>query len=88
LKEERVILATEDDPPTYVPARDIETIRLQEITAAARGQAAVRLSKVQALIDQINNAISESLKGQTLKDLVLADKESPKPMAPNPGGSS
>lgn len=88
LKEERLILATEDDPPTYVPARDIETISLQEITTAARGQAAVRLSKVQALMDQINNAISESLKGQTLKDMVLADKESPEPMAPNPGASS
>ncbi|MFZ0254955.1 MAG: YihY/virulence factor BrkB family protein [Gammaproteobacteria bacterium] len=82
LHDKRFIVATQEDPATYVPAQAIERIFLHDITAAAgaRKQAAIRLPAVQKVIDQMNTAISDSLEGHTLKELVLADNQHPEPI--------
>jgi membrane protein len=90
LQDKHLIVATQDDPISYVPARPIETISLQDIAAAAgaREQASVRLPAVQTVIDRMTAAISDSLEGHTLKELVLADKKHPEYIAPPPEESS
>jgi membrane protein len=85
LQDQRLIVATQEDPATYVPARAIEKISLHEITLAAgvREQATIRLPSVQKVIDEMNAALSDSLQGHTLEELVLADNKHPVP--PEPG---
>lgn len=74
LQTSRLIVATNDEPEALLPARSLETIRLQEIVAATRGRGnnASRLPQVQAVVERIDSAVSGSLEGKTLKDLVLA----------------
>lgn len=85
LQDQRLIVATQEDPATYVPARAIEKISLHEITVAAGGreQATIRLPSVQKVIDQMNAALSASLQGHTLEELVLANNKHPAPPEPS-----
>lgn len=78
LQARRLILATRDEPEAFFPARSIETILLEEIVAAARrqGDGSEPLPQVQAVVDRIDRAVSGSLEGKTLKDLVLANEVS------------
>lgn len=79
LREGHLIAATNDEPEAYLPARAIETISLPEILAAVRKQDVkhAQLAAVQEVVNQIDSAVTDSLEGRTLKDLVLAQKESP-----------
>ncbi len=79
LREGHLIAATNDEPEAYLPARAIETISLPEILAAVRKQDGkhAQLAAVQEVVNQIDSAVTDSLEGRTLKDLVLAQKESP-----------
>jgi membrane protein len=76
LKERHLLVATNDDPQAYLPARSLETIRLWEIVAAARARDKNpdRQAAVQEVVDQMERALSGSLEGMTLKDLVITDK--------------
>ena len=78
LREEGLIVATNDEPEAYLPARSIETIGLREILDAARAgdDGSVRKT-VQAVVTDLEQAIAGSLEGKTLKDLVVADMECP-----------
>jgi membrane protein len=78
LREQHLIVATNDDPEAYLPARSIETISLREILTAVRGPQtpSARLPAVQAVVDQIDAAVMSSLEGRTLKELVLAGENS------------
>jgi membrane protein len=77
LKEKQLIVATADEPEAYVPARAIESISLGEIVTAVREEGAHvgRPPAVQEVVRRIEGAVSGSLAGRTLKDLVLADTE-------------
>jgi membrane protein len=77
LKERRLLVPTNDEPEAYLPARSMETISLGEIVAAARARAGKpeRQAAVQEVVDHIEAALSRSLEGMTLKDLVAADKK-------------
>ena len=79
LREEHLITATNDDPEAYLPARAIETISLREILDAARKQDGkpAQLAAVQEVVDQMDSAAADSLGKRTLRDLVLAQTESP-----------
>ncbi|MGF1614416.1 MAG: YihY/virulence factor BrkB family protein [Gammaproteobacteria bacterium] len=76
LQAKRLIVATQEEPTTYLPARAIETILLGDIMAAAgaREQTIVRLPAVQKIITEMDTAIVASLEGRTLKELILTDK--------------
>ncbi|WP_133510798.1 YihY/virulence factor BrkB family protein [Candidatus Thiosymbion oneisti] len=69
-----LIVATNDEPETYLPARAIETIGLREIldVAHARGDKSARQAVVQAVTADLEQAVAGSLEGKTLKDLVVA----------------
>jgi membrane protein len=79
LTEGRLLVTTNDQPEAYLPARSMETIRLEEIVAVARarGQKPKRQAEVQRVIDRIETAIATSLAGETLKDLVSVGGDSP-----------
>jgi membrane protein len=78
LREARLIVATNDEPEAYVPARSIDGIELREILAVVRARRAksLRLAAVRHTVERIDEAIARSLGGETLKDLVLSQEES------------
>ena len=75
LQEKRLIVATSDDSEQLLPARSIESIPLQEIVGAVRihGDGAERLPSVQDLVEHLDAAVSRSLEGMTLRDLVVTE---------------
>ncbi|HBH62006.1 MAG TPA: ribonuclease BN [Nitrospiraceae bacterium] len=81
LKKNSLVLETADDPPAYLPAKDIETIPLQEILDAVRGAdsgtspleiQAASVAEVDRVIKSLDDAISGQLGRKTLKDIVLS----------------
>jgi membrane protein len=78
LREARLVVATNDEPEAYVPARSIDGIELREILAVVRARRAksLRLAAVRHTVERIDEAIARSLGGETLKDLVLSQEES------------
>lgn len=74
-----------DKPPLYLPARDIETITLEEIVNAVRaagggpdlkrGEGCISTSEVDAVMHKMDEALKGALKGDTLKTLVLSCKK-------------
>lgn len=91
---------TADEPPGYLPARPLETTQLKDVLAAVR--AADEESyltpdhlpvqpAVEELINHIEGALDQALRGQTLKDLALSDTgdsiSAPEP-APQPAAPS
>ena len=78
------ISATSDDPPAYLPRRDIGTITLAELFEVVRSAGESRLLTLTTLphqdqVEQAMNSIREAVKTQlgdlTLKDLVMQRKE-------------
>jgi membrane protein len=84
LQARRLIVATREEPEAFFPARAIETIPLSEIVAAVRGynNRSVVLPPVKEVLDRVENAVSMSLEGRSLKDLVLAIEGYRGPPAP------
>ncbi len=78
------LLRTGDEPPAYVPAKDIETIALKALVDSVRTSKersyddATMLHSipgVNAVIDRIDEATTSVLEGQTLRGLVLEHEE-------------
>ncbi|KAB2935628.1 MAG: YihY/virulence factor BrkB family protein [Candidatus Contendobacter sp.] len=76
LRRKELIVASSDDPPVYLPAHDIGGIGLEDIVAAVReeGGASCPPAVVREVMGRINAAIGQTLKGQSLKDLVVAEE--------------
>jgi len=83
LEKNSLLLETGDDPPAFLPARDIETITLQELLDSVRllGHDAafiathlLSIPEIDRVISGMDTAIAESLAGRTLKDIVLSSK--------------
>ncbi len=85
LEKNKLILETHDEPPAYIPARDIETITLRELLSSVtetekeaesieRGVVSTR--EVDRIVKSLDDAVSDTLGKETLKDLVLSTKES------------
>jgi membrane protein len=81
LEKRGLLLLGCDEPPGYLPARDIETITLGEVIGAVRcseGSASVvedrflSLPGVDEVARRMDDAIGDALGEQTVKDLVLA----------------
>ena len=76
LRRKGLIVTSSDDPPVYLPACAIEIIELRNIVAAAREGREVsgQSPAVREIMLRIDAAIDQTLQGQTLKDLVLAEE--------------
>jgi len=81
LERNGLIIETSDDPPAYIPSRDIERIPLREIFDSVRtaGEETFliedRLVSVQGIdnvIQALDNAYGETLGEQTLKGIVIS----------------
>ena len=77
LRRKGLIVASGDEPPVYLPASALEAIELRDILAAVRegGETSGQLPAVRDIMSRISAAIGQTLQGQTLKDLVLAEDQ-------------
>ncbi len=89
LKKKGLILETADDPLAYVPARDLDTILLQDVYDAVRWQSAeasgragiVRIDAVDALLRETDEAVGKVLRSRSLKDIVRSSEADRKRLA-------
>ncbi len=72
---------TANEPPTYLPARPLDTAELKDVLDAVRGANEIVDLKPQSesaelavdqLVDHIDQAMAGALRGSTLKDLALS----------------
>ena len=85
LREEGFISETGDDPPAYLPARDIATLELRAVLGAVRaaeekrfpplGPSAPELAPVEAVLARAGAAVNGALAGMTLRDLVAEESQ-------------
>ncbi len=80
LEKGGLLVETGDDPPCYLPARDIETIRLSDILRVVRmaGEDTMHVEKrylnipeVMSILDELDHSSEQVLGNRTLKDLVV-----------------
>ncbi len=83
LEEHRLIVASNESPPTWLLARDMETIRLDEIICFLRragdsGQDSHLntpvVQKVQDTIEEMNNFLEKYLAQKSIKELVVSSR--------------
>jgi membrane protein len=94
LEQAGFLLRTRDDPPSYVPAKAPEMLRVKDLLDAVRRfgeaesgfQGTVAGRALEAVEWQIDDAVSQALGPMTLRDLATAIQEqaSVKPMEPRP----
>jgi len=82
IKRAGYITETADDPPYYLPARSFETISVKELLDTVRaaeeepGMSAEILSHeagVESLLINVDEAVSSSLRGSSLRELSMTD---------------
>lgn len=80
LQHKGFLIETHDDPPTYVPSRDIESITLSELLKSVRAteeetvlidRSLPSLPEVDKLMSNLDNALDNTLAEQTLKSLII-----------------
>lgn len=85
LETHTLLLATGDDPPAYVPARDLGRIDLAEVVEAVReaGDAAAYPVPAEAAVDgvleRLGAARANALAGGTVRDMVGGGADAPPP---------
>jgi membrane protein len=84
LEEKGLIVPMHGEPPAYLPAKDLETITLNEIVGAVRVagdgtnisyRTPVLIPAVEGVMKHIEDAIYASLENRTLKDLILTGED-------------
>ncbi len=82
LRRVRLVAETADDPPAYLPARDIGTIALRDVYDAVRArgrgkgqQAIASIEEVEGVVALVEEAIGSSLQGATLGELVRSPEK-------------
>jgi membrane protein len=95
LEERGLLTRTRQDPPTYLPCRPPETTGLKEVLDAVRTtpqQADSSLGGlrsapgVEHLLESLDRAVAEALRGRTIKELVRSDPPPDgEPAAPSTG---
>ncbi|RMG73875.1 MAG: YihY family inner membrane protein, partial [Nitrospirae bacterium] len=84
LEKGGLLIETGDDPPCYLPARDIERIRLVDILDVVRmageetmsiEQKHLSLTEVNPVVDGIDRRVREFLGERTLRDLVVTKED-------------
>jgi membrane protein len=83
LESKGLLSETGDDPPVYLPAKDIETITLKEIFSAVWAPKAetalveertISVPEVNQIINALDKAHDDTLAERTLKDIVFSAK--------------
>jgi membrane protein len=81
LQKNGLILETADDPPAYVPSRDIGTITLSELLKVVRmaeketliiERKVISVSDVDSVLEVLEKSTNDALGERTLKDMVLS----------------
>lgn len=81
LIEARLVVELGEEPPSYLPAKDIGTITLREVLDSVRSSGTdsktleeklCTILQVDGVIGSVEEGITASLDGRTVKDLVLA----------------
>ena len=79
LEQDHLLVRTGDDPPAYLPGRDIGSITLEELLRTVRaageegylGTEAVPVpAEIESVLAKVNLAIDEQVRGLTLRSLV------------------
>ena len=79
LEKGGLIVETGDDPPCYLPARDLDTIKLIDLYQVIRlsGEDTISIeerylgiSEVKEVLDRIDESVRDTLKETTIKDLI------------------
>lgn len=88
LKDAGFVVETAEEPPTYVPSRDLETIALKDVIDTVRRAEGLsqrapvaRDSPGRPWLESIENAFSQALDGASLRDLVSGRRPAEKPNA-------
>ncbi|MEE8343623.1 MAG: YhjD/YihY/BrkB family envelope integrity protein, partial [Gammaproteobacteria bacterium] len=85
LTKQNFLLSTADDPPGYVPARDIETILLSDLVASVREaeesdilaqDQLISITPVNQVVNRLQSAMADALAKYNLKSMVQAGEES------------
>jgi len=85
LEKKGLIILSLEEPPAYLPAKDLETISIGEILDVVRisgdealaGNKFIAIPEVDGLISQIDDALYRSVENKTLKSLIISDKPNP-----------
>jgi membrane protein len=81
LEQNDLLLETGDDPPGYIPARDIENITLKEIFNSVRiahyeavsiEHRMIQVTEVENIIKSLDDAYGDALGEKTMKDIVVS----------------
>jgi membrane protein len=84
LEKKGLLLETGDDPPGYIPAKDMDTMTLKGIFDSVRvcedetlsiEERFLSMPEVDRVIRKIDSAIESALNRETLRDLVTSHKE-------------
>ncbi len=79
LEKNSILIETGDEPPAYLPSRDLETITLRELLNAARMTDEKTLAiehhistepEVEQVLDSVYGAVNDALGDRTLKEMV------------------
>ena len=86
LERAKILVETRGDPPTFVPARDFDAVRVSdvlEVVRTAEEKTQVHADRihsepiVEGLMERIDKAITTELGEITVKDLVMSESGSP-----------
>ena len=83
LENKGLIISSLEDPPAYLPAKDLETISIGEILDAVRtsgdealaGIKLIAIPEVEHLISRTDDALYQSVKNRTLKSLLASGRK-------------
>jgi membrane protein len=83
LEKKKLVIETADEPPTYFPARDLETIKLKEILDSTRADdqnnhienRLYSVPEVDSVVERVDESIGSALGEETIKDIVLSHKK-------------
>jgi membrane protein len=95
LEQRGLLIRTGGEPPSYLPARPLETTEVKDVLDAIRGadeQAHLNLQRlpaepaVEQLLDRLDRTTAEVLGGHTLKELALSGTPAAEPGPKMPPG--
>ncbi|MFQ5787743.1 MAG: hypothetical protein ACE5H1_07145, partial [Thermodesulfobacteriota bacterium] len=84
LENDRLILETGEPEPTYIPAKDLETIKLKEIVDSVRKDGEEKslrekgypsFPEIDSVIERIDESIHNTLGEENLKNLILSREQ-------------